>query len=95
MAINKATLAKVINNTVEYIYPKTTADLVGYGNNFDANITNAKEALDSIIDLSIELSNNKANISDIPIITSSNTNGYIKVNNNELQVYNDNNLSNI
>lgn len=30
MAINKATLAKEVDGKVEYIYPKTTADLVEY-----------------------------------------------------------------
>lgn len=30
MAINKATLAKEINGVIEYIYPKTTADMVEY-----------------------------------------------------------------
>ena len=30
MAINKGTLAREENGTIEYIYPKTTADLVEY-----------------------------------------------------------------
>ena len=33
MGINKATLAKEINGTIEYIYPKTTADIVEYTDN--------------------------------------------------------------
>ena len=31
MAINKATLAKKIDGVIEYIYPKTLAELVMYG----------------------------------------------------------------
>ena len=30
MSINKATLAKEVDGTIEYIYPKTTADMVDY-----------------------------------------------------------------
>ena len=30
MWINRATLAKEIDGTIEYIYPKTTADMVDY-----------------------------------------------------------------
>ena len=30
MAINKATLAKEVDGKIEYIYPKTTADMVEY-----------------------------------------------------------------
>ena len=34
MAINKATLAKKINNVIEYVYPKTSADIVIYDSNY-------------------------------------------------------------
>ena len=34
MAINKATLAKEIDGVIEYIYPKTSADIVVYDENY-------------------------------------------------------------
>ena len=42
MAINKGTLAKKVNGVLEYIYPKTSADMVMFGN---TNLGSAVEAL--------------------------------------------------
>ena len=36
MAINKGTLAKEVNGTIEYIYPKTSADIVEYSTGVSA-----------------------------------------------------------
>ena len=43
MSINKATLAKYVEGSIEYIYPKTTSDLVQYNSN-----NTVKDILDNL-----------------------------------------------
>ena len=46
MAVNKGTLGKQTVNGIEYIYPKTSADIVEY-----TDTQSVKEKLDSMVDL--------------------------------------------
>lgn len=50
MGINKGTLAKEVNGTIEYIYPKTSADMVEYttGVNAQSKITELASTVDNI-----------------------------------------------
>ena len=51
MSINKGTLSKVVNNQLEFIYPKTTADLVQYGS------STVKDILDNLDNTYLTISN--------------------------------------
>ena len=46
MSINKATLAKEVNGVIEYIYPKTTSDIVEYNNGI--NVENKLDSIDMV-----------------------------------------------
>ena len=50
MSINKATLTKIVNGNTEYIYPKTTSDLVQYGS------STVKDILDGLNSTYLQLS---------------------------------------
>ena len=51
MAINKATLAKEIDGTIEYIYPKTVADIVEYDNSEHSNVNTIMSVQDKLDEL--------------------------------------------
>lgn len=51
MAINKATLAKEIDGTIEYIYPKTVADIVEYDNSEHSNVNIVMSVQDKLDEL--------------------------------------------
>ena len=51
MAINKVTLAKEINNTIEYLYPKTTADITEYDNSEHSAVTPTMSVQDRLDEL--------------------------------------------
>ena len=70
MAINKGTIAKEVNGIVEYIYPKTTADIVEY-----SLTESVKDILDSLNTIAREYDGDIANI--IAVIGDENS-GIIK-----------------
>ena len=51
MSINKATLTKIVNGNTEFIYPKTTSDLVQYGS------STVKDILDNLDNTYLTISN--------------------------------------
>lgn len=57
ITINRATLARQVNGEIEYIYPKTYADLVEYD-----STQNVKEKIDSIVEDNENSLKNKVNI---------------------------------
>ena len=56
MSINKATLAKYVEGSIEYIYPKTTSDLVQYNSN-----NTVKDILDNLDSTYLTISNASTN----------------------------------
>ena len=52
MSINKATLTKIVNGNTEFIYPKTTSDLVQYNSN-----NTVKDILDNLDSTYLTISN--------------------------------------
>ena len=70
MAINKGTIAKEINGVVEYIYPKTSADIVEY-----SSTQSVKNKLDS---LGTSIQTNITNITNLSTVIGDNTSGLVK-----------------
>ena len=70
MAINKGTIAKEINGVVEYIYPKTSADVVEY-----SSTQSVKNKLDS---LGTSIQTNITNITNLSTVIGDNTSGLVK-----------------
>lgn len=64
MAINKATLAKEVDGVIEYIYPKTTADLVEYTAEQTVE-EKINELSTNITDVSTNIADNYYNKTDI------------------------------
>ena len=54
MAINKGVLAKDVDGAIEYIYPKTSADIVKYDNN-----NSVKATLDTLKETKVDKVENK------------------------------------
>ena len=52
MAINKATIVKEVDGTIEYIYPKTTADIVEYTT--DVSVKDKLDELSNSIEESVD-----------------------------------------
>lgn len=70
MAINKGTIAKEINGVVEYIYPKTSADVVEY-----SSTQSVKNKLDS---LGTSIQTNITNITNLSTVIGDSTSGLVK-----------------
>lgn len=70
MAINKGTIAKEINGVVEYIYPKTSADVVEY-----SSTQSVKNKLDSL-GTSIQI--NITNTTNLSTVIGDSTSGLVK-----------------
>ena len=69
MAFNKVLLAKQINGNIEYLYPKTTADMVLYTDSSTNKQTTIQDELDSIKavykNYETSIKNNADNIKDL------------------------------
>lgn len=70
MAINKGTIAKEINGVVEYVYPKTSADVVEY-----SPTQSVKNKLDS---LGTNIQTNITNTTNLSTIIGDSTSGLVK-----------------
>ena len=70
MAINKGTIAKEINGVVEYVYPKTSADVVEY-----SPTQSVKNKLDS---LGTNIQTNITNTTNLGTIIGDSTSGLVK-----------------
>ena len=70
MAINKGTIAKEINGVVEYIYPKTSADVVEY-----SSTQSVKNKLDS---LGTSIQTNITNTTNLSTVIGDSTSGLVK-----------------
>lgn len=70
MAINKGTIAKEINGIVEYIYPKTSADVVEY-----SPTQSVKNKLDS---LGTSIQTNITNTTNLSTVIGDSTSGLVK-----------------
>lgn len=72
MAINKATLAKEVSGVVEYIYPKTDADIVEYSS--DVSVREKIDTLESSVTKSIsDLETTATSLSDDNVTMLANT----------------------
>ena len=70
MVINKGTIAKEINGIVEYIYPKTSADVVEY-----SSTQSVKNKLDS---LGTSIQTNITNTTNLSTVIGDSTSGLVK-----------------
>lgn len=70
MAINKGTIAKEINGVVEYVYPKTSADVVEY-----SSTQSVKNKLDS---LGTNIQTNITNTTNLSTVIGDSTSGLVK-----------------
>lgn len=70
MAINKGTIAKEVNGVVEYIYPKTSADIVEY-----SSTQSVKDKLNS---LGASIETNITNTTNLSTIVGDNSSGLVK-----------------